>query len=133
MNWVKIGGRSYDVLVTAIERNFDNKQGNNSGTTIAKGARETLDPLGTRIGHKVTFARKKGYEEEFDRLWDFVIQPRYDGVWVEIVYNQTIIKYEARFLSGVQGLKRIDPETNKVYWSELVLDIVPVVAQVLPV
>lgn len=133
MEWVKIGGRNYDVLVTAVERNFENIQSSNAGTTLAKGAREMLDPLGTRIGHKVTFQRKKGFEEEFDKLWDFVIQPRYNGVEVEIVYNQTTIKYEAKFSSGSQALKRIDPDTNKVYWDALVLDIVPIVAQVLPV
>ena len=132
MDYVKIGGKAYDVIVTNIERNFEIKQSSNAGTTLAKGARETLDPLGTKIGHKITFTRKSGHEKEFDSLWDFVIQPRYDGVWVEIVYNQSTIRYEARFTNGTQALKRIDPITKKVYWDELVLNIVPMEAQVLP-
>ena len=133
MDYVKIGGKSYDVIVTDIERNFEIIQSLNAGATLAPGARETLDPLGTRIGHRITFKRKSGYEKEFDDLWDFVIQPRYDGVWVDIVYNQDTLNYEARFTSGSQKLKKIDPVTKKVYWGELVLDIVPIEAQVKPI
>ena len=133
MDYVKIGGKSYDVIVTDIERNFEILQSSNAGATLAPGARETLDPLGTRIGHKITFKRKPGYEKEFDELWDFVIQPRFDGVWVDIVYNQDTLHYEARFTSGNQQLKKIDPVTKKVYWGELVLDIVPIEAQVKPI
>ena len=132
MDYVKIGGKAYDVIVTNIERNFEILQSSNAGATLAPGARETLDPLGTRIGHKITFKRKPGYEKEFDELWDFVIQPRFDGVWVDIVYNQDTLNYEARFTSGNQQLKKIDPVTKKVYWGELVLDIVPIEAQVKP-
>ena len=132
MDYVKIGGKSFDVIVTDIERNFEILQSSNAGATLAPGARETLDPLGTRIGHKITFKRKPGYEKEFDELWDFVIQPRFDGVWVDIVYNQDTLNYEARFTSGSQQLKKIDPVTKKVYWGELVLDIVPIEAQVKP-
>ena len=133
MDYVKIGGKIYDVIVTNIERNFEILQSSNAGATLAPGARETLDPLGTRIGHKITFKRKPGYEKEFDELWDFVIQPRFDGVWVDIVYNQDTLNYEARFTSGSQQLKKIDPVTKKVYWGELVLDIVPLEAQVKPI
>ena len=133
MDYVKIGGKAYDVIVTNIERNFEILQSSNAGATLAPGARETLDPLGTRIGHKITFKRKSGNEKEFDDLWDFVIQPRFDGVWVDIVYNQDTLKYEARFVSGNQQLKKIDPVTKRVYWGELVLDIVPIEAQVKPI
>ena len=133
MDYVKIGGKSYDVIVTNIERNFEILQSPNAGATLAPGARETLDPLGTKIGHRITFKRKTGYEKEFDDLWDFVIQPRFDGVWVDIVYNQDTLNYEARFTSGSQQLKKIDPVTKKVYWGELVLDIVPIEAQVKPI
>lgn len=132
MDYVKIDGKAYDVIVTNIERNFEIAQSENAGVTLAKGARETLDPLGTRIGHRIVFKRKSGCEKDFDALWDCVIKPRYDGVWVDIVYNQTTLKYEAKFVSGIQPLKRIDPVTKKVYWGELTLDIVPIVAQILP-
>lgn len=132
MDYVKIGGKSYDVIVTGIERNFEILQSSNAGATLAPGARETLDPLGTRIGHRITFKRKPGYEKEFDDLWDFVIQPRFDGVWVDIVYNQDTLNYEARFTSGKQQLKKIDPVTKRVYWGEFVLDIIPIEAQIKP-
>lgn len=133
MDYVKIGGKSYDVIVTDIERNFEILQSSNAGATLAPGARETLDPLGTRIGHRITFKRKPGYEKEFDDLWDFVIQPRFDGVWVDIVYNQDTLNYEARFTTGKQQLKKIDPVTKRVYWGEFVLDIIPMEAQIKPV
>ena len=132
MDYVKIGGKTYDVIVVGIERNFEILQSQNSGQTLASGARETLDPLGTRIGHKIIFKRKKGHEKEFDDLWDFVIQPRYDGVWVDIVYNQGTLNYEAKFISGNQPLKKIDPVTKTGYWGELGLDIVPFEAQIMP-
>ena len=132
MDYVKIGGKSFDVIVTDIERNFEILQSSNAGATLAPGARETLDPLGTRIGHRITFKRKAGHEKDFDDLWDFVIQPRYDGVWVDLAYNQGTLKYEAKFINGNQPLKKIDPFTKTVYWGELVLDIVPIEAQVKP-
>lgn len=133
MDYVKIGGKSLDVIVADIERNFEILQSSNAGATLAPGARETLDPLGTRIGHRITFKRKPGHEKEFDDLWDFVIQPRFDGVLVDIVYNQDTLNYEARFTSGKQQLKKIDPVTKKVYWGEFVVDIIPIEAQIKPV
>ena len=60
MDYVKIGGKSYDVIVTNIERNFEILQSSNAGATLAPGARETHDPLGTKIGHRITFKRKTG-------------------------------------------------------------------------
>ena len=132
MNLVKIDGREYDVLVMDIQRSFEIRQSENAGQTLAMGRREVLDPVGTYIPYTVTFKRKQGREAEFDRLWDTVITPRYDGVPVEIIYNQTTIKYDAKFVSGSQPLKRIDPITKKVYWGNLTLNIEPVQAQVLP-
>lgn len=133
MNYVKIGGKAYDVIVTQIDRSFQILQGANAGATLAPGARESLDPKGTKIGHRITFKRKAGHEKEFDELWEYVIQPRYDGVWVELVYNQSTISYEAVFSSGSQALQRINEKTGEVYWGELTLDIVPIEAQVIPI
>lgn len=132
MDYVKIGGRAYDVLVTEISENFNILYSENTGRTMARGARMTLDPLGTFFGHKVTFQRKQGKEEEYDRLFDYVSQPRYDGIPVEIVHNQGVISYDAYISSGDRTLKRIDPKTGKVYWDAFSLNIVPMEAQVLP-
>ena len=133
MDIVKIGGKSYDVLVTELSENFNILYSENTGRTMSKGARMTLDPLGTFYGHKVTFERKRGKEDEYDELFTFVSQPRYDGISVEIVHNQKTISYDAYISQGERGLKRIDPNTKKVYWDKFTLNIVPMEAQVLPV
>ena len=132
MDYVKIGGRTYDVLVTAVEENFNILYSENTGRVISLGARMVLDPLGTFYGHKVTFKRKRGKEAEFDSLFNYISRPRYDGISVEIVHNQTTLAYDAYVSNGARNLKRIDPNSGKVYWDELSLNIVPMEAQVLP-
>lgn len=131
MDYFKIDGRSYDVVVTAIEENFNILYSENTGRTMSMGARMVLDPLGTFFGHKVTVQRKQGYEKEFDDLYDYVSRPRYDGVNVEIVHNQTTIKYDAYISNGSRQLKKIS-KSDIVHWGELQLNIVPMEAQVVP-
>ena len=133
MNYVKIGGKAYDVLVTSLERGFSIEQSKNAGRTLAEGAREVLDPLGTFITYTVTFKRRKGKEKVFDELWEYIIQPRRDGVPVEIVYNQDMINFDARFRSGNQALKRIDEKNKRVIWGEFAVEITPTEAQVKPI
>ena len=132
MDYVKIGGKAYDVLVTEISESFNILYSENTGRTMSVGARMTLDPLGTFFGHKVTFQRKQGKEAEYDALFDYVSRPRFDGVPVEIVHNQTVLKYDAYISNGERALKRIDAKTGKVYWGEFALNIVPMEAQVTP-
>ena len=132
MEYVKIGGKVWDVIVTEISENFNILYSENTGRTMSAGARMTLDPLGCFIGHKISFQRKQGNEAEYDRLFDYVCQPRYDGIPVEIVHNQTTLKYDAYISQGERALKRIDPKTNKVYWDKFSLNIVPMEAQVFP-
>lgn len=132
MNVLKINGKVYDVLITGLSRSFAINQSENSGKTLSNGARIVLDPLGTEIGYIVTVHRKRGYEKEYDNLWDFVIQPRYNGVPVEVVYNQTTISFDAYFTTGSQSLKKFDDKTNKVYWDSFDIEIMPMEAQVKP-
>ena len=132
MDFVKIGGKVWDVVVTEISESFSILYSENTGRTMSRGAGMTLDPLGTFYNHKITFARKQGFEKKYDELWDFVSIPRYDGINVEIVHNQKTIKYKAYISQGDRALKRIDPKTNKVYWDKFSLNIVPMEAQVLP-
>jgi hypothetical protein len=132
MNYVEIDGKPYDVIVSSIQRSPEIRQSENAGATLAEGAEETLDPLGTFITYIVGFTRKQGKEIEFDNLWETLIKPRYDGVWVNIVYNQTKLKYKARFEISPQAVDKIDKRTGKVYWGEISVNIVPTKAQVLP-
>ena len=132
MDYVKIGGRTWDVIVTEISESFNILYTENTGRTLSDGARMTLDPIGTFYGHKVTVSRKKGFESAFDELFDYISKPRYDGIPVEIVHNQNTISYDAYISNGERGLSRIDQKNGKVYWGELSLNIVPMEAQVLP-
>lgn len=132
MDYVKIGGKAYDVLVAEISESFNILYSENTGRTMSVGARMTLDPLGTFFGHKVTFQRKQGKEAEYDALFDYVSRPRFDGIPVEIVHNQTVLKYDAYISNGERALKRIDAKTGKVYWGKFSLNIVPMAAQVTP-
>ena len=132
MDIVKIDGKSYDVLVVDISESFNILYSENTGRTISAGARMVLDPLGTFIGHKVTFARKSGYEAEYDALFDYVSQPRYEGMAVEIVHNQETISYDAYISQGERKVKKIDPKTNKIFWGEFSVNIIPMEAQITP-
>lgn len=132
MNYCKIGNRVYDVLVTKIEETFNILYSEQTGRTMAPGARMTLDPLGTFYGHKVTFQRKQGKEEEFDFLFNYTSKPRYDGIPVEIVHNQETLSYEAYVSQGSRSVKKIDEKTGKIFWGEFSINIIPMEAQVLP-
>lgn len=132
MNIVKIGGKVYDVLVTELSENFNILYSENTGRTITVGARMMLDPLGSFLGHKITFARHRGNEKAYDELFDYLSKPRYDGMPIQIVHNQTTISYDAYVSSGERALKRIDPETGRVYWDKFSVNFVPMEAQVLP-
>lgn len=130
MTICKIDGVSYDVLITAISENFNILYSENTGRTMSKGARMTLDPLGTFVGHNITFQRKRGHEEEFDKLFNYLMQPRIEGIHVELVHNQTILSYDAYVSTGERKLERIDPNTGKILWGSFSANIVPMEAQI---
>ena len=131
MDFFKIDGKSYKVLVTAIEESFNILYSENTGRTMSQGARMVLDPLGVFFGHKVTVKRRQGHEAEFDALYDYVSIPRYNGVSVDIVHNQTTLKYDAYISNGTRQLQQITKD-DVVKWGELQLNIVPMEAQKLP-
>lgn len=137
MNWFKLDGKSYEVLVTDILENFTILYSDNSGRTLDEGAPMYLDPLGTFIGHKVKVKRRQGYEKEYDELYNFLMTPRkvddeHKGIMVEIAHNQTTINYEAYVSNGERPIQRINLQKNEIYWGEMSINIVPVRAQVLP-
>ena len=132
MNYCVIDGEVYDVIVTSIEESFSILYTDNTGRTTSKGARMTLDPLGTFFSHKVTFRRSKENYKEFDKLYDFFTVPRYSGFPIEIVHNQTTIKYEAYVSQGTRKLTQIMDKLKKVLWGELSVNFIPMEAQVVP-
>lgn len=131
-NWFEIDGRAYDVVVTEISESAEILYSENTGRTMSQGARMTLDPLGTFFNHRVTVKRHGDNTAEYDRLFDYVTRPRYNGVHVKIVHNQTTINYDAYISSAERTISRIDEKCKKVYWKEMTLNIVAMEAQVLP-
>ena len=132
MEWLKIGGKEWNVNVLSISENFTILYTENTGRTISVGARMTLDPLGTFFGHKVTVGRRKDDFDEFDELFDFISKPRFDGVEIEIVHGQKTISYDAYISSGERKVKRIDNKNKKVYYDTFEIEIIPMEAQLIP-
>ena len=131
MDYCVIGGKAYDVIVTAIEESFTILYSENTGRNTGVGAPMTLDPIGTFIAHKVTFRRSKENVKEFDDLYNFLTIPRYDGFDIEIVHNQTTIKYKCYVSQGTRALQRIAERLKKVLWGEMTIDFVPMEAQII--
>jgi hypothetical protein len=132
MEYCKIGGRTYDVLVTSIEESFTILYTENTGRTLEVGAEMTLDTLGAFFSHKVTFRRSHDNVEEFDRLFNYLSTPRSSGIPVEIVHNQGTLKYDAYVSQGSRTLQRIAQRVKKVLWGEFSVNFITMKAQVLP-
>lgn len=131
MNYCVIGGRSYDVIVTAIEESFTILYTENTGRTLQAG-NMVLDPIGTFFTHTVTFKRSKENVKEFDRLYEYLSTPRYDGIPIEIVHGQTTLKYDAYVSQGKRTLQRIAEKVKRVFWGEFQVNFIPMKAQVTP-
>lgn len=131
MNYCVIGGKAYDVIVTAIEESFTILYSDNTGRTSGNGVM-VLDPIGTFFSHKVTFKRSKENVEEFDALYNYLTRPRYDGIDIEVVHSQTTIKYRCYVSQGTRELQRIVQKIKKVLWGELSINFVPMEAQIIP-
>lgn len=137
MDYFKIEGKAYNVLVVDLEENFTITYTENSGRVLDEGAPMYLEPIGTFIGHVVKIKRRQGYEAEYDELYELLSTPRkvdenHKGIMVDIAHNQSTISYEAYVSNGKRPLKRIDINNKKLHWGEMTLNIVPVRAQRLP-
>ena len=131
MDYIKIGGKVWNVRIIELTENFNIMDTENAGRVIAEGAM-TLDRIGTFWGHKITFARGKATISEFDDLFAYLAYPRNDGIPVELVHGQQTISYTAYVASGERTLKRIDTENGVVYWNTFQANFVPMKAQVKP-
>ena len=137
MNYFRVNGINYEVVVTGIVETFNILYSENTGRVISTGAQMVLDPLGTFIGHKVTIKRKNGHESEYDSLYNLITKPikvlkKEDALLFEVAHLQDSIAYEGYVSTGERKLERIDEKTGKIYWGELTLNIIPIEAQVLP-
>lgn len=129
MDVIRINGISYNTIISEITENFNILYSENTGRTLDN-ARMILDPIGTFYGHRVTFSRKHGYEDEYDTLFMELSKPVSNGIQLQIVHNQDTISYDAYVSQGERALKKIDPITKKVYWDRLSVNFIPMEAQV---
>lgn len=130
-DYVKIGGKAWNVRVLEIIENFNIMDTENAGRVIKKG-RMTLDRIGTFYGHKITFARDKATVSEFDDLFAYLAYPRNNGIKVDLVHGQNTIAYDAYVSSGERKLQRIDVNEQIVYWETFQANFIPMEAQVTP-
>ena len=125
---VKIDGKSYDVLVTAIEERYEVVEGANSGIALYR-SREIRDLAGVKIGHSVTFAADND-PAAFDELVNHLFGTLREYVNLEIVHDQTTINYEAAYNTGSRRVPHIDDTNNVVYWDELTVEFRPMETQI---
>lgn len=131
-DWLDIGGHRFNVSVMSIKESGTILYSDNTGRTLAAGAPMTLDPLGTFFNYTITVKRNGDDFEDYDRLYDYVIKPRYNGMTITAPHNQGTIQFEAYVSSAEREIKRIDDNGKKIYWKEMSINIVSMKAQVLP-
>lgn len=128
INLVKIDGVSYDVLVTAIEENFEVIEGANSGISLYR-QREIRDMAGIKIGHVITFSPGDD-PEVFDSLVNHLFASLREYVTLEVVHGQTTIAYEAAYNTGSRSVSHIDDNNDVVWWDELTVEFRPMECQI---
>ena len=125
---VKIDGKSYDVLVTAIEERYEIVEGANSGIALYR-QREIRDLAGIKIGHSITFAADND-PAAFDELVSHLFSSLREFVNIEVVHDQKTISYEAAYNTGARRVAHIDDVNDVVYWDELTVEFRPMECQI---
>ena len=129
MNYCIIDGRAYDANVVELSENFNILYTDNTKRTLASGHILFLDPIGTFIGHSITFAPMNN-RADFDALWDFFKIPRREGFHVKLADNQGVIEYDAYTSNGARKLSQI--VDGVLLWDTFEVNIIPIDAQVTP-
>lgn len=131
-DWLEIDGMVFDVAVTSIKESGTVLYSENTGRTIAVGAPMTLDPLGTFYNYTVIVKKRNDDLDAYDRLYTYVTKPRYRGMTIKAVHNQSTITFNGYVSTAEREIERIDTKNKKVYWREMVIQITSMKAQVLP-
>ena len=128
-DYVKIGGRTWNVRIVDIEESFEITDTDNAGRVIKDGEMK-LDRIGTFFNHSITFVRDGATLTEYDDLFTYLSQPRNSGIPVEFVHNQQTIKYDAYVSNGKRKLLHIDAKLRKVYWDSMTINFISMKTQV---
>lgn len=131
-NWLDIDGERFNVTVMSIKESGTILYSENTGRTMAQGAPMTLDPLGTFFNYTVAVKQSGDDVDDYDRLYDYVMKPRYSGMLITAPHNQGTITFEAYVSAAEREVKSINDKGKKVYWKEMTLTITAMKAEVLP-
>ena len=125
---VKIDGKVYDALITAIEENYNVVEGENSGISLYR-SREIRDLQGIKIGHNITFSPDND-PDAFDELCEYLFGSLRESVVLEVIHGQKVISYEAAYNTGSRRVAYINDREDFVGWSELTVSFRPMECQV---
>lgn len=145
MKWFKINGREWNVHVFEPKESFSILYSDKTGRTLAEGAM-VLDPIGTFFNYSLTVGKKRGFEKEFDALWDYISKPRRESIIVSFPRNQEMWEtyndgekiegFYAYVSSGERGIKKIredvDGNLQFVEYDTFTINFIASKAQVLP-
>ena len=121
MDLVKIDGKVYDILVTALQETAEIVEGPNRGTAIYRD-RSIRDIKGVKLIHSITFAPNDETPEMFDELFSYLFDNVRESVILEVVHGQKTISYEAEYSTGARAVDYItknEDETEFIGWNEL--------------
>ena len=148
MKWFKIDGKEYDVKVFEPKESFKILHSSNAGRVLANGCPMILDPLGTFFNYTLTVGKKRGKEQDFEDLWQYISFPREDAMlFVFPRSRQELWKttdddgnevegFYAYVSSGERGIKKIvedvDGNLRDVEYEAFSINFTAAKAQVLP-
>lgn len=131
-NWIDIDGQRFNCTVTSIKQSGTILYSDNTGRTMALGAPMTLDPLGTFYNYTITIKRNGDDVRDYDRLYDYIMKPRFSGMTIKAPHNQGTITFEAYISAAEREIQRINETKGKTYWKQMSLTITAMKAQVTP-